>query len=883
MRGPNYWSVYRHKLIVMKLDLEELEELPTNKIPGFSERLEVLLPGLYKHRCSEGVPGGFFTRVKEGTWMGHVIEHLALELQTLAGMVCGYGRTRSTETPGVYNVVYSYIEENAGIYAGKAAIRITKALIAGEDYNLEKDINILNAIREREALGPSTAAIVEEATNRGIPYLRLNKRSLVMLGYGVNQKRIQSTICSTTGNIAVDIACDKEETKNFLEKASIPVPKGIIVYDELELKEAINTLGFPLVVKPVNGNHGRGITININSQDKAIEALALAREISNAVIVERFIQGFDFRFLVINYKLVAAAKRTPAYITGDGKSTIAELIELTNQDERRGNGHSNVLTKIEVDAVTESILREKELTLSSVLKKEEILYLKDTANISTGGTATDVTDIVHPSNALLAERISRLIGLDICGIDIMAPSISTPIVENGGVVLEVNAAPGFRMHLSPTHGLPRNVAAPVIDMLFPKGSSFDIPIVAVTGTNGKTTTTRLIAHIMSWVGNKVGYTTTDGIYIQGQLVEKGDCTGPLSTEYVLKDPTVNFAVMECARGGIIRAGLGFSQCDIGIITNISDDHLGQDDIESIEGMARIKAVVAESVKYEGAAILNADDDLCFDIRHDVEAEIVLFSTKDDSPRIKKHCKNGGLAAIVENGFITICKGNWKIRVEEVRRIPLAFNGKAEFMVQNILAAVLTAYIRNVEVEDIREALHSFIPSPEQTPGRLNLFHFRNYDVLIDYAHNTHGFKALGNFIKNFDCPKVGIVAAVGDRRDEDLRNIGRLASEMFDEVIIRQDKDLRGRSEEQINNLVLQGLHEKGPKPVKLISNEIEALTHAIEHAAKGSMIVLCSDNIQQAIYTVQKLRDTDLIETKVSQNKVDWTPGVDQMTFIKY
>jgi cyanophycin synthetase len=476
MKGPNYWSICRHKLVVMMLDLEDMEDKPSSVIPGFAERLEALMPGLYKHRCSENKPGGFFLRLKEGTWMGHVMEHIALEIQTMAGMPCGYGRTRSARRKGVYHVVFSYVEENAGIYAARAAFNIVRALAENKPYDLTKDLKILNRIREREALGPSTASIVEEAVSRGIPFLRLNKRSLVMLGHGVNQKRIQSTIVCTTSNIAVDIACDKEETKSLLEAAFIPVPQGKIIYDEEELAEAINTLGYPLVIKPIDGNHGRGITVNISSHEKALEALAFAQKISCGVIVEKFITGNDYRFLVINYKLVAVAKRTPAAVTGDGKSTILQLIEEANRDERRGDGHSNVLTRIVVDEVTETILREKNLSLDSVLKENETLYLKYTANISTGGTSTDVTDIIHPANAILAERVARIVGLDICGIDIMAPCITTPIRENGGAVLEVNAAPGFRMHLNPTTGLARNVAAPVVDMLFPKGSACTIPI-----------------------------------------------------------------------------------------------------------------------------------------------------------------------------------------------------------------------------------------------------------------------------------------------------------------------------------------------------------------------------------------------------------------------
>ncbi|HMT30368.1 MAG TPA: cyanophycin synthetase, partial [Bacteroidia bacterium] len=635
MRGPNYWSIRRHKLIVMKLDLQEMEEQPTNHIPGFLERLKAMFPSMYEHRCSEDHPGGFFNRVQEGTWMGHVIEHIALEIQTLAGMDCGFGRTRGTGETGVYSVVYSYMEEKVGIFAGKAALRIAEALIAGREYDLADDIQKMRELREDERLGPSTGSIVEEAQNRGIPWIRLNRHSLVMLGYGVNQKRIQATVTSQTSSIAVEIACDKEDTKNLLEASNIPVPRGRIIYDEDDLKLAIDSIGYPVVLKPINGNHGRGATINVKDWESAVEALELAKRVSRAVIVEKYITGFDHRILLVNFKFIAAAKRTPAMVTGDGKSTIQQLIDSVNSDPRRGYGHEKVLTAIKVEETTLGILKEKELTLDSILPKGKELHLKATANLSTGGTSTDVTDLVHPFNVFMCERIARIIGLDICGIDIMTNDISRPLDEDGGAVLEVNAAPGFRMHIAPTAGLPRNVAEPVIDMLYPPGSNARIPIVAVTGTNGKTTTTRLIAHMAKTAGHKVGFTTTDGIYIQNQMVQKGDCTGPISSEFVLKDPTVDFAVLECARGGILRAGLGFHHCDIGIVTNVAADHLGLRDINTLEDMARVKGVVPESVFPEGYAILNADDDLVVQMSRKLDCKVAFFSLNENNPIIKK--------------------------------------------------------------------------------------------------------------------------------------------------------------------------------------------------------------------------------------------------------
>jgi cyanophycin synthetase len=860
MRGPNFWSIRRHKLIVMKLDLEEMEEMPTDKIPGFSERLEKIFPTMFSHRCSESFEGGFFHRVKEGTWMGHVIEHIALEIQTLAGMDVGFGRTRGTGEHGMYHVVYSYMEEKVGVYAGRAAVRIAQALADNVVYDLQNDIQQMREIREDERLGPSTGSIVEEAAARGIPWIRLNRNSLVQLGYGVNQKRIQATVASTTSSIAVEIACDKEDTKNLLEAQSIPVPRGKIIRDEDDLKDAIKDLGYPLVLKPLNGNHGRGATINVRTWEMAVEALTIAKKISRSVIVEKFITGYDHRILVINYKFICAAQRKPAAVLGDGKSTIQQLIDKVNEDPRRGFGHEKMLTSIKVDEMTEQILEEKNLTLSTVLPKGEELFLKRTANLSTGGTATDVTEIVHPYNVFMCERIARIIGLDICGIDIMTPDISEPLTEIGGAVLEVNAAPGFRMHIAPTDGLPRNVAEPVVDMLYPPGSTSRVPIIAVTGTNGKTTTTRLIAHIAKTCGHKVGFTTTDGIYIQNQMLQKGDCTGPQSAEFVLKDPTVDFAVLETARGGILRAGLGFHHCDIGIVTNVAADHLGLKGINTIEEMARVKAVVVEAVKATGYAILNADDELVANMQKGLDCKLAYFSLDEKNPIIKKHCEEGGLAAILENGHVTICKGTWKLRVHKVVNIPLTFSGKAVFMIQNILPAILTAFIRNFKIEDIKLALETFIPSPAQTPGRMNMFQFKKFNVMVDYAHNPAGFMAIAKFLEKVDAkPKVGVIAGVGDRRDEDIIGLGQLASKMFDEIIIRQDRNLRGRTEQEIIDLMLEGIKLDDPKkPVKVIPLEKEAIDYALKNSKKGSFIVICSDVVPDALDQIMRHKEAD-------------------------
>ncbi len=860
LRGPNIWSVNRKKLIQMRLDLEEMEERPTNKVDGFLERLEAMFPSMYEHRCSEGAPGGFFSRVKKGTWMGHVIEHIALEIQTLAGMETGFGRTRETKTPGIYNVVFSYSEENVGLFAAESAVNIAQALIDAQPYDLAADIKRMREIREKVRLGPSTASLVEEAVARDIPWIRLGTNSLIQLGYGKNQMRFQATITGKTSNIAVDIACNKEETKRMLYNAAIPVAKGDIVVDEEDLKNTIDRIGYPIVLKPLDGNHGKGASINVTNWEDALAGLEYAKKYSRRIIVERFITGFDFRVLVIDNVVVAAAQRVPAHVKGDGKHCIEELIEIENKDPRRGYGHENVLTEITVDRDTTDLLDKLNLTLQSVPAKDEIIYLKSTANLSTGGTSIDVTDRMHPENIFLSERISRVIGLDVCGIDIMAKNLTQPLKENGGVILEVNAAPGFRMHLAPAEGLPRNVAAPVIDMLYPPGKPSRIPIIAVTGTNGKTTTTRLIAHIVKNKGFRVGYTTSDGIYVSNHMLEKGDTTGPYSTEFVLKDPTVEFAVLETARGGILRSGLGFSRCDIGIITNIQEDHLGLNDIHTLEDVARVKSVVVKSVKKDGWAVLNAEDEHCVAIGDELDCNVAYFSLDENHPVIKKHSKAGGISAVYENGFVTIKKGDWKIRVEKVTTIPLTFGGKAKFMIANVLAATLAGYLYGFKTEDIRLSLETFIPSAAQTPGRMNIFNFKDFKVMIDFAHNPAGYAAVEDFLSQIESPhKVGIIAGVGDRRDQDITDCGAIAARMFDHIIIRQEKHLRGRTEEEIIALILKGINSVDKKVTyEIISKEVEAIKHAISTAQPGTFITALSDVITNAIDIVQSYLDKE-------------------------
>lgn len=865
LRGPNYWSGYWKKLIIMRLDIGAYEEKPTDKIDGFYDRMKELMPSLVSHGCSYQEDGGFLRRVEEGTWGGHVIEHFALELQTLAGMATGYGRTRETGEKGIYNVVYSYLEEEVGRFAGRTAVRLFLDLAEGKALkdikeNIANAIQEMREIRENVRFGPSTGSLVEEADSRDIPFIRLNDQSLVQLGYGVHQKRIQATITVNTNMIAVDIAGNKHATKKLLGDMGVPVPKGFRIREEDELESALESVGFPAVIKPLDGNHGRGATVGINSLEDAKIAFEKAKEHSRSrwVIVEKQISGADFRALVVNNRLIAVAERVPAHVIGDGKSSIQKLIDKTNADPRRGYGHEKVLTQIDIDGQTMRCIRKAGFELETVLTEDEILHLKTTANISTGGTAIDCTDEVHPENIFLFERIARIIGLDVAGVDVIAPNVSEPLRENGGGVIEVNAAPGFRMHLAPSEGIGRNVAEHVIDMLFPTGTPARIPIFSITGTNGKTTTTRLIAHILKNSGRTVGFTTTDGTYIGNQQIVAGDNTGPVSAQLVLKDPTVDVAVLETARGGIIRSGLGFDYCDIGVVMNVAADHLGLKDVNTLEDLARVKSVVPRAVSKKGYAVLNAEDPLVYAMKEKVDGKVVCFSMDENNVNIRRRAERGRVSCVYENGFITILKGKWKVRVEKATNIPLTYGGRAEFMIQNVLAATLACFVHGISLEDLRTGLTTFNAGMAQTPGRLNFVEVGDVTVLMDYAHNPAGLRGLTNFIAKLPHKyRTVVLNGTGDRRDNDIREFGKIAADTFDRIVIRTGQYLRGRDPAELHTLLQEGIAQSENKPqVRVIPEGRDAIHHAIKHGRKGELVVTLGDKVVDDIRYVQEYRD---------------------------
>jgi cyanophycin synthetase len=888
-RGPNPYG-YR-PVILLKLDLARMEGCPTTCVEGFTDSLLELMPSLQRHGCSYGEPGGFVRRMREGTWLGHVVEHVAIELQCLAGTPVTYGKTREADgQKGVYNVVFSYLEEHVGYLAGWLALRVVNGLLPPEIQGVESlerllppdipplaepgaaldyqaELEALIRVAQRRAFGPTTLSLVEEARRRDIPYIRLDPQSLVQLGYGKHQQRIRASITGKTSHVAVEMASDKELTVKMLSGAGLPVPKNVLVRSADEAARAAKRMGFPVVTKPLDVSHGRGVSLNLTDEAQVRWGFEQAREHSRNVLVEQFLQGNDFRFLVINYKLIACAQRVPAHVVGDGEHTIGQLIEITNEDPRRGIGHEKVMTRITVDAQAERLLETAGYTLETVLPPGYVYYLRATANMSTGGTSIDRTDEVHPDNALIAERAARVLGLDLAGIDVLSPDISRPLPETGGGIVEVNAAPGFRMHLQPSEGKPRKVARPVIDMLFPPGSDGRIPIAAITGTNGKTTTCRMVAHILKRAGQCVGLTTSTGIYVDGRTIMTGDTTGPKSASVILRDPTVDVAVLETARGGIVREGLGYDKADVGAVLNIAADHLGVRGVETVEDLAWIKRLVVETVREDGYSVLNADDSLCYRMRRRAQGKLIYFSMnggEDGNDYLRRHIRDGGIAVVLECGvkgdLIAIYDGEEYIPLLWSDEIPATLGGAALFNVQNALAAAAIAYGLKMPVGAIQEGLRTFQTGFEENPGRLNVYDGLPFKVIMDYAHNPHGMEAIADLVARLRPEHERVIAVItgtGDRRDEDIRELGAVTAKMADELIIKETTLLRGRKVGEIPRLLTEGILAAGfpAERISYVEDECRSLKEALRRGRPGDLVLVFCDNYKTCWKTITQFR----------------------------
>ncbi|MBN1424840.1 cyanophycin synthetase [Candidatus Fermentibacteria bacterium] len=841
LHGANYYSL--RPVIVMTIDLEDYDEVFTSELDGFPERLLECIPSLGDHRCSKGIPGGFVERMHEGTLLTHVIEHVALELQTIAYMPVGFGKTRNAGSPGVYDVIFSYWVDKAGIMAGEEALALVEAILAGKAYDLEATVKRLLTILDDNRLGPSTAAIVEEAERRRITVLRLDDYRLIQLGEGRFQKLVKATITSGTGFIGVETAGDKALTTGMLRDAGIPVPRGTKCSNISAAKEDAAWIGYPVVVKPLDGHHGKGVTIGISSDEEMEIAFAKAKEYSREIVVEQMIRGVDFRLLVVGGRFIAAVRRDPAHVIGDGIHSIERLIEIENTNPRRGIGHEREMTRLVVSKTTHRLLTQAGYTMEAILPEGEVFNLELTANLSTGGSAEDVTDDLHPTNRFIAERVARIIGLDVAGIDILAPRIDVPITETGSAVIEVNAAPGLRAHLAPAKGKPRNVAAPILDMLFPPGSQTDIPIISVTGTNGKTTTVRLAAHIMKTAGYAVGMTCTDGIYIGGRLMVKGDMSGPHSAGVVLRDPTIDCAVLETARGGLLRDGLGYKNADVGIVLNVCADHLNLGNVKTLDDLAFLKSIVAEVVRPGGYSVLNADDPYCRDMARHCSENIAYFSMDPESDVLTHHIERGRTASTYQNGYVTLVADGTVHPLAKAADIPVTLGGAAEFNIQNVMAASLAAFSLGVKVDTVRQGLLSFFPSLTQLPGRMNLVPRDDFWVMIDYAHNPAAYEALVDYLRRSQFRrKLFVLNAVGDRRDEDIIAIGSILGAVADETYLYEDpRYRRGREPGSTTELLARGLSMVGvpPEHIQRYESEESAMVQALDAARTGDVVLV--------------------------------------------
>jgi len=873
-RGPNYWSY--DPAIKLVVDLGVLEHFPTNTIPGFTDALLDMLPAVGRHTCGTGKVDGFEQRLRDGTWVGHVAEHIALQLQREAGMEVGRGKTRGTGEPGRYHVVYSYSDESVGVAAGRLAVRLVNHLVQADDaFDFGAELEALILLAERSAFGPSTQALLDEAALRDIPFIRLNEHSLVQLGHGIHQKRIRATMTSQTGSLGVDIASDKKLTNRLLAATGVPVPRSEVVRSVDAAVAAARRIGVPVAVKPLDGNHGRGVMLNLADEDAVRAGYAAARAESRrgGVVVETYLAGNDYRCLVIDGVLRAVAQRVPAHVEGDGRHSIAELVEITNADPRRGIGHERVLTRIKLDEESVSYAREQGFELGDVPPRGQRVYLKRTGNMSTGGISIDRTDEAHPDNVELAELAARVVGLDIAGIDLVCPDIGQPVRETGGGIVEVNAAPGFRMHTNPTEGEPQYVAKPVIDMLFPPGAPSRIPIVAVTGSNGKTTTARMIAHIMKGMGRKVGLTSTDGIYVDGRIVRRADASGPKSASMVLQNPTVDFAVFEVARGGILREGLGYQRNDVAVVLNVTGDHLGLGGIHSIRQLAEVKRVIVEAVPRDGVAVLNADDPLVAAMSRHCAGSVIYFSMDPEHERLKFQAARGRRAVTIESGtngeMIVLRQGRKSMSLVWTHLIPATFEARARMNVQNALAATAAAWAAGAHLHDIRQGLRTFTTSYYMAPGRLNMFELDGYRVVVDYAHNAPAVQALGDFVERLAQPsaggarapvtgrRIGVVATAGDRRDEDIRELGRTAARYFDVIVIREDENNRGRERGGTAALVAEGIESAGAdrraREIATVLDELEATRRALDLATDGDVVVVCVDHANRVWKELQR------------------------------
>lgn len=857
MRTNHGPSVFHSRpTIVMTLDLERWSEVPSTSVPYFAQSLVNTFPGLAEHSCSKGYEGGFVQRLQNGTYLAHIIEHMALELSTLCGIGVTYGKTRYAGRAGLYEIITRFKNESGMQECLRSAVQIALALLEKKEVVLNDYLGRIRNETSRTALGTTSAALVDAVRKRNIPYRFIGDGSLLQIGHGFKSRRLQTAVTEKTNLISADVAQDKNLTKKILEQNFLPVPLGFIASTEEEVVANLYDLTPPYVVKPLDGNHGRGVCLNLNSLEEVKEAFHFARGISEEIIVEEMCAGSDYRVLVLDGKLIAAAERRPPFVTGDGEKTLSQLIDILNTDPARGAGHDNVLSLIEVDHIIENHLKKLNISLNDVIEKGRVVRLRENANLSSGGTASDVTDIVHPEVVALCERAARIVGLDICGIDLIHKDITLP-VSAGAKIIEVNAGPGIRMHIAPSEGKGRPVAEMILEKVMPSPETGRIPIVTVTGTNGKTTTVRLVHKIVSLKHKHVGLTTTDGIWIGKEKIYKGDTTGPRSAQAVLADPLVEFAVLEVARGGILRGGLGYDWSDVAVVTNVSEDHIGQNGIEDMDDLVWIKSLTAERVKEGGTLVLNADDERVLAIRQrprviEQALNIFLFTMEKNNAHFLSHIEKGGRGCCVENDWLVYHDGLRAQHILRLKEIPVTLGGKALFNVANVLAASAACISSGISLEQLRTGLKEFKPN-EENLGRFNVYKVRDSYVILDYGHNAEAFHWVGHYLNELKGYRKKVIMSLpGDRPDELIKKCAIQVSNFCEEIYFRDDLDLRGRQYLEVPQLCLEALAEAGAYcQASLISQTPAAVYKVIDQLTAGEILVIFYDTLAEILPTI--------------------------------
>ncbi len=850
-------NIYSHKACIrIDLDLEGYAEIPSKDIKYFNTRLVKLIPEVREHRCGIDEDFGFLKRLTGGTYLAHICEHIVIALQNRLGIDVSYGKAREVEGEHYY-LVFQFKYEKTAIEIANLAVEIENSLIQGKIPNLNKKMKKIQEIYSREMLGPSTEAIVQEAKLRNIPVIRLGERSMIQLGYGKKSRRVQATLGPETNAVAMEMVCDKLLTKEVLSKNFLPVADGSIVDDKNHMLSLAESIGFPVVLKPRYGNQGNGVFANIKNKKELIEAYKILSKEYENILIEKHVQGKDYRVTLIDYKVSAVSKRLPPSILGDGVNTIKQLIKNLNNDPLRGEGHEKPLTKIAIDEKLICNLKEKGLSLKDVLEYGKEILLRNNANLSTGGIAVDCTDLICSENIAICQRAARAVNMDICGIDVCCEDISIPITESNGAILEINASPGIRMHLFPSEGLPKDIGRHLIDLYYKDGFE-NIPVVSVSGTNGKTTTTRLISHILRGQEEIVGMTTTNGIFINDDCIEEGDTTGYISAMSILINKEVDAAVFETARGGIIKRGLAYDEADVAVLTNITEDHLEVNGINTMEELAKVKALVIEAVKDDGYSILNAEDSWSMNIMDRAKGNIILFSKTRDNDFLKNHLENGNKCVFIENGYVCLEQNNILTPIIKVKDIPITLKGKLVHNIENALAAIAASISLNVNFKLIKDRLKTFLLDEKFNNGRFNMFDVNGVTVILDYGHNIEGYRCTLESLEKLKFKNLlGVIGMPGDRTNEHIMDVGKISSKFFSRIIIKEDEDKRGRKEGEVAKILKKSILQEGfsPGKINVYLKEKNAFKKALSMSQPGDCIVVFYENYKLLFNTIEEYR----------------------------